>query len=62
MWSGERGDDNGASLGGLNFPVGIQEVEEFEQCLQTPPAPPEALSRPTLLPGAVVYSWALPEN
>lgn len=43
MWSGERGDDNGASLGGLNFPVGIQEVEEFEQCLQTPPAPPGPL-------------------
>lgn len=27
----------------------------------TPPSQ-EALSRPTLLPGAVVYSWALLEN
>lgn len=37
----------------------VQEVEEFEQCLHPPPP---ALSRPTLLPGAVVYSRALLEN
>lgn len=42
MWSGEKGELIMRQVWGHNFPVGVQKVEEFEQCLQ-PPLPPGPL-------------------